>query len=45
MELHLIYNTVIFVPMVVAMYLHRFPDVADARAMRCSCAVGSLEVA
>ncbi|MEX1183558.1 MAG: hypothetical protein WEF86_10025 [Gemmatimonadota bacterium] len=37
-ELHLIYNSLVFVPMVIAMYLHLFPSVAEARAMRCSCA-------
>lgn len=37
MELHLIYNTIVFVPMVVGMYLHRFPAAAEAGAMRCSC--------
>lgn len=45
MELHLIYNTMVFVPMVVAMYLHRFPQGAEARTMRCSCAAGALQVA
>lgn len=38
-ELHLIYNTIVFVPMVIGMYYHMFPAPADASRMRCSCAV------
>lgn len=38
-ELHLIYNTIVFVPMVVAMYHHMFPAPEEAAHMRCSCAV------
>ena len=38
LELHLFYNTVVFVPMVVVMYYHLFPSEPDAAAMRCSCA-------
>ncbi|MFE1101881.1 hypothetical protein ACFW4K_15290 [Nocardiopsis alba] len=37
-ELHLFYNTLVFVPMVVAMYLHTRPNAADREAMKCSCA-------
>lgn len=37
-ELHLFYNAVVFVPMVVAMAYHLFPSPAEAAAMRCSCA-------
>ncbi|MER7008903.1 hypothetical protein ABT297_38480 [Dactylosporangium sp. NPDC000555] len=36
-ELHLFYNTVVFLPMVVAMYLHLRPNSAEQRAMTCSC--------
>ncbi|GIF46443.1 hypothetical protein DFJ67_4900 [Asanoa ferruginea] len=36
-ELHLFYNTVVFIPMVVALYLHLRPTEAEARAMACSC--------
>ncbi|GAA0459528.1 hypothetical protein Ade02nite_13560 [Paractinoplanes deccanensis] len=36
-ELHLFYNTVVFVPMVIAVYLHLRPSEAEARRMRCSC--------
>ncbi len=38
-ELHLIYNTIVFIPMVVAMYYHMFPPPAEAPQMQCSCAV------
>jgi hypothetical protein len=38
-ELHLIYNTVVFIPMVMAMYYHMFPPGADAGARaQCTCA-------
>jgi hypothetical protein len=36
-ELHLFYNTVVFIPMAVAMYFHMFPR-ADAPRMACTCA-------
>ncbi|MFG1780387.1 hypothetical protein ACGFIR_29100 [Micromonospora sp. NPDC049051] len=36
-ELHLFYNTVVFVPMVIAMYLHLRPSAAEAERMWCSC--------
>jgi hypothetical protein len=39
LELHLVYNTVVFVPMMVAMYYHLFPSVRDAGTMRCRCAL------
>jgi hypothetical protein len=38
-ELHLIYNTIVFIPMVIAMYYHMFPSKEEAVHMRCSCAV------
>lgn len=38
-ELHLIYNTIVFVPMVIAMYHHMFPSAGEQAQMRCSCAV------
>jgi hypothetical protein len=38
-ELHLFYNTVVFVPMMVAMYYHLFPSATDAAGMRCSCSL------
>jgi hypothetical protein len=38
-ELHLFYNTIVFIPMIVAMYHHMFPATAAERAhRRCSCA-------
>ncbi|OJF16245.1 hypothetical protein [Couchioplanes caeruleus] len=36
-ELHLFYNTVVFVPMVIAVYLHLRPSEAEARRMHCNC--------
>ncbi|MGW2248845.1 hypothetical protein ACWCXH_01380 [Kitasatospora sp. NPDC001660] len=36
-ELHLFYNTIVFIPMVVAMYLHLRPSPEEAREMACSC--------
>jgi len=36
-ELHLFYNSIVFVPMVIAMYFHLRPSEKDARAMTCSC--------
>ena len=37
-ELHLIYNTIVFVPMVIGMYYHLFPSEGEAAHMTCSCA-------
>lgn len=37
-ELHLFYNTIVFIPMLVAMYYHMFPPPDDVPAMRCTCA-------
>jgi len=37
-ELHLIYNTIVFIPMVIAMYYHLFPPQVDYVQMRCTCA-------
>ena len=39
LELHLFYNTVVFVPMMVAMYYHLLPSAPDAARMRCGCAL------
>jgi hypothetical protein len=36
-ELHLFYNTIVFIPMVVAMYFHMFPP-AEAGRVTCTCA-------
>jgi hypothetical protein len=37
-ELHLLYNAVVFAPMVVAMLLHRRPSPAERAVMQCGCA-------
>jgi hypothetical protein len=37
-ELHLFYNTVVFVPMVIAVIYHLRPSRAEASAMTCTCA-------
>ena len=37
-ELHLFYNTIVFIPMMIAMYHHMFPPAADAPRQQCSCA-------
>jgi hypothetical protein len=37
-ELHLFYNTVVFIPMVIAMYHHMFPPPAEGRRQQCTCA-------
>jgi hypothetical protein len=36
-ELHLFYNTIVFIPMVIAMYFHMFPS-ANADRPACTCA-------
>ena len=37
-ELHLFYNTIVFIPMVIAMYHHMFPTSAVAERQKCTCA-------
>jgi hypothetical protein len=37
-ELHLFYNTVVFIPMIVAMVLHRRPSAPALTTPTCSCA-------
>ena len=37
-ELHLFYNTIVFIPMMVAMYFHMFPPPSKAGRMKCTCA-------
>lgn len=37
-ELHLFYNTVVFIPMIVAMYYHLFPPAPEAATQKCTCA-------
>jgi hypothetical protein len=36
-ELHLFYNSIVFVPMVVAMYLHLRPNARELEAADCTC--------
>jgi hypothetical protein len=38
-ELHLFYNAIVFVPMVIAMYHHMFPPAQDEARHTCTCAV------
>ena len=38
LELHLFYNTIVFIPMVVAMVYHLWPTAPERSAMQCSCA-------
>jgi hypothetical protein len=40
-ELHLFYNALVFVPMVVAMVLHRRPAKSERAGMRCGCALAT----
>ena len=40
-ELHLFYNTIVFIPMVIAMYYHLFPPAAEKTVPRCSCALAA----
>lgn len=37
-ELHLFYNSIVFVPMVVGMYYHMFPPEGEFQHARCNCA-------
>jgi hypothetical protein len=37
-ELHLFYNTIVFIPMVVAMYYHMFPPKGEMQHAKCTCA-------
>jgi hypothetical protein len=37
-ELHLFYNTIVFIPMVIAMYYHMFPSSTETSGQRCTCA-------
>lgn len=38
-ELHFFYNSIVFLPMVVAMYYHLLPNATERAQARCSCAV------
>ena len=35
------FNTIVFIPMVVAMYYHLFPSEPEAERMQCHCALHS----
>ena len=37
-ELHLFYNAIVFIPMMVAMYYHLFPPQTETGQAKCSCA-------
>lgn len=37
-ELHLIYNTIVFIPMIIGMYYHMFPSAEEESHATCSCA-------
>jgi hypothetical protein len=37
-ELHLFYNTIVFIPMMIAMYYHMFPGEEAACDQKCTCA-------
>ena len=39
-ELHLFYNAIVFIPMIIGMYYHMFPSEADQARMRCTCEWG-----
>ena len=41
LELHLFYNTAVFIPMLVGMYYHLFPTAPEAAQMRCDCSLHS----
>jgi hypothetical protein len=40
MELHLFYNAVVFIPMVIAVYLHLRPRPGEGQVASCSCRPG-----
>jgi hypothetical protein len=40
-ELHLFYNTIVFIPMVIGMYYHLVPPQRDRLGIACTCAIGS----
>lgn len=37
-ELHLFYNTIVFIPMAIGMYYHLFPPAGEEAHTKCSCA-------
>lgn len=43
MELHLFYNGIVFIPMVIAVFYHMYPSKKDAEAANCTCARRTME--
>ncbi|HKV42343.1 MAG TPA: hypothetical protein VJX67_24280 [Blastocatellia bacterium] len=39
-ELHLFYNTIVFIPMVIGMYYHMVPPEGEQHSTACTCALG-----
>jgi len=44
MELHLVYNTIVTIPMVIGMYYHMFPRAGEEQHALCNCAWHAQEV-
>jgi hypothetical protein len=44
-ELHLFYNTIVFIPMVIGMYYHMFPPAGEHGNMACTCEWGRHDAA
>jgi len=42
-ELHLFYNSIVFIPMVIGMYYHLFPPASERARFQCSCAWDSAD--
>jgi hypothetical protein len=38
-ELHLFYNSIVFIPMVIGMYYHMFPPEGEEPSHKCTCAL------
>ncbi len=38
-ELHMFYNTIVFIPMAIGMYYHLFPTQDEVAAQHCTCAI------
>jgi hypothetical protein len=38
-ELHLFYNAIVFIPMVIAVYYHMFPPETEVNTAKCTCAL------
>ena len=44
-ELHLFYNTIVFIPMAIAMYYHLFPPARETAKPQCACAAHAAKYA